>query len=291
MPPIKYADNEVETILRAYRRLVPAIDAPLRQYWDFGHDRDWSCLVSDFHTVGAAQLEGFHRALDQPPNSWSSTTEQGDWLRSTSREHGVGFSLGISPWTDDLILRSFKDATREVVLIVGHDWYPIVNPAYTPRSPLVRFSLLDEAIYARAVPVARATEAGIGLLFVNLYPDFRPPGDETTGKMSIKYGPYVDGLMALCSAVACNFRLRGVVSWGGPVWEALQMRLDRDQRTGLWQAVTRVRSRGAALSLPTPDGEVPYYPFLHPSSYLKPRFADPEHLEAYQAAWDTLIER
>jgi hypothetical protein len=286
-----YSANEVESILGAYRRLVPTIDAPLRRYWDLDHERDWSCLVSDFENIGAGQLAGFHQALAQAPTSWTSPVEHGEWLRGTSREHGVGFSLGISPWTDDLILRTFQEATREVVLVVGHDWYPIVNPAYTPRSPLVRFSLLDEAIYARAVPVTRALEAGIGLLFINLYPDFRPPCDETTGKMPIKYGPYVDGLLALCSAAGQNFRLRGVVSWGGPVWEALQMRLGRDLRSGLWYMVQQVQSRRTPLSLPVADGVVPYYPFLHPSSYLKPRFADPEHVEAYQAAWDSLLAR
>jgi hypothetical protein len=288
-----YTAQEADAILAAYRRVFPHTADALAAYWDFPRARCWSCLTTDFHKVTSDQVEAFHGAL-QTMDRTGAPADVGDRLRTLSLTCGVGYSLGISPWTDDLLLRTFIERTRRVLIILGHDWYPIVTrtPAYQARSPLERQSLFDEAPYAAAVPdIGRCVDCTV--LFINLYPDFRPPGGDVMGALG-DYGPWLLGIEAVCQSVARGFELAGIVSWGSHVWEAMKRRsvrewgLDPDWRS-LGVMAVAARHRGQhPLMLLMGGRRVRWFPFAHPSFATNFRRAD--HWEAYQAACRLLCQ-
>jgi len=80
----------------------------------------------------------------------------------------VGYSLGISPITDDLLLRTFSEQTTRIIIVLAHNWYPILttgpdgrNP-FLPIPPLRRYSILSEKKYKPAVsPLMNAQDCAV----------------------------------------------------------------------------------------------------------------------------------
>lgn len=250
----RYTPGEVEAVLATYRRLFPHPSERLAGYWDWPRREPWGCLTTDFRTATVEKFEAFDRDL-------AGVTEA-HRLREVALAHGLGFSLGVSPWTDDLLLRTVGPATRRLVLLLGHDWHPITSEGDHAVSPLVRTSIFDFRNYARAVPL------DTGVLFLNLYPHFRPPGAPTMGKLPVSYPALVAGLDALVADL--DAEVAGVISWGAWVFNALA-----GPGAGIKAAAgraTTVRLGGRTL---------PYHPFLHPAAY---GFNTAAHREGYRAA-------
>lgn len=115
-----YHRAEVEQILTAYRTLFPEATA-LATYWDFGRKRPWSCLTTDFHRATPESVAAFDESVRKLAIAQTDPLSRGEALRDLSLAHGVGYSLGISPWTDDLLLGTFTaaQAYRQVMAMLG----------------------------------------------------------------------------------------------------------------------------------------------------------------------------
>lgn len=273
-----YSKSEVAAILGAYRSLFPRVGSDLSRYWDHSRSRSWSFLTTDFHAVDFGEFEGFSRSVREVAGNEPETI--GQRLRELSKASGIGYSLGISPWTDDLLLRTFSERERKIIIVLGHDWYPIVTRdlGYKAGAPLDRFSIYDEPAYGAAVP----KDTGAIVLFLNLYPDFRAPGMDQVGSLG-DYGPWLKGMDALFEDLSSDREVVGMLSWGKHVWEALQPRLAPEWRDlSVMRAVEVQRDRGRPHELKVGARTVPYWGFAHPS--FASNFRRSSHLEAYEAA-------
>lgn len=295
---IKYTASQVSCILQAYRTLFPRVEEELATYWDYERRRQWSCLTTNFHQASADSIQSFDKDVialqEKIGDSLNDLSHDaiGKLFREISLRHNIGYSIGISPWTDDLLLRTFRDETRRVIIILGHDWYPIVADTkeglYVPRSPLQRDSILDAPKYKDAIPDKLCQINDCAILFLNLYPDFRPPDAASTGSLG-DYTQWIRGVGTICRLLAEQWYLQGLISWGRYVWKAMRPHVeDKDnwKRTEILDAVRCQYENGWPLRLKLNGVAIPYYAFAHPSS---PNFKNKLHWAAYQAACSTLV--
>ena len=302
-----YSVDEVNQILDIYRRLFPATDGALAAYWDYERRRPWSLLTTDFHRDDLPSIIAFDSAVRKfetevwerysPSELLNSVADQiivARRFRELTIAHRTGYSLGICPITDDLLFRTFSKTTTRVVILLGHDWYPIVTTLPDGRTPTLpvppfkRSSILSEKNYEPAVrPLTTVRDCAI--LFLNLYPDFRGPGEKKLGSLG-DYTPWVNGFIAVCESIAERFELAGVISWGDHVWKELRKRLDVPfQHLGIMAVVKEQYKLGTALPLQLGEVTAPYFPFAHPS--FGTNFKNRSHWAAYQGVCSRLIQR
>ena len=201
----------------------------------------------------------------------------------------MGYSLGISPWTDDLLLQTFSEKTKFVIIVLGHDWYPIVGNEISPTPPLQREGISDKR-YSDAIPISLRTVEDCAILFMNLYPDFRQPGAPKTGPLE-NYKQWVKGLEAVCKSISQQYCLVRIISWGGPVWEALRKKLGAEwQQLGVRNAVDRQYRHGQVepIDLHLGGMKISYHAFAHPS--FATNFKNELHWAAYKSAIKSLVK-
>lgn len=270
-----YTDEEATKIFDAYKALFPKLDNMLLEYWDLkdNKERDWSCLTTDFHKVGLDKIKEFHKVVQDILNGAGEKIDRerlGIRLRDVSREYGVGYSLGISPWTDYILSETIERSNERVVIILGHDWYPIVPEKGkledAIRPPLSKFPIWGK--YMNAIPQS-ITNGNYILLFLNLYPDFRPPFGRKTGRIQgADYHKFTDGFEAVCSMITkkSKYEISGIISWGAHTWEALKSRTG-ERLSKLTEAIRYQHSskKGSPFDLNLGGQEFAYFPFPHPS--------------------------
>jgi len=291
-PDQNYSPSEVTHIIDAYKRLFPSTEGTLADYWDYKRTRPWSYLTTDFHTVSIEQIQSLDTVARTIDSIGLTDKVLGERFRETSQKYGVGYSLGITPCTDDLLLRSFSVKTDRVVIFLGHDWYPIVTryrgrgELYTPFPPLRRQSIYYEPAYKDAIPENLLKTPDCAILFMNLYPDFRAPGSDKVGTLG-DYTEWINGFKAVCQSISKHFYLSGVISWGQHVWQALRKNLEEEwRRLEIMAAVARQHERGAPLNLRLDELTVPFYAFAHPS--FATNFKKSSHWAAYRNACSIL---
>ena len=180
----EYSNEQVEQILHAYRSIFPTISGELANYWGLQRERHWSYLTTDFHTASFQKLQSLHHRTLEIDALGLGVKERGDALREASLKLGIGFSIGISPWTDNLLERTYSDTKNSAVILLGHDWYPIVISDRPSGAPLkASDSIHAVQKYWPTVPEAVLDGTKVGLFF-NLYPDYRPPGDPKCGNIT-----------------------------------------------------------------------------------------------------------
>ena len=128
-----YNASQVARIQLAYCGLFPEVTAGLSDYWGLSRQRPWSCVTSNFHTSTYEQYLALHSKVQYIDDQPLGTREKGEALREASRQLGVGYSIGLCPWTDHLLGEAYSDDKDRATVLLGHDWYPIVNPE-KPRS-------------------------------------------------------------------------------------------------------------------------------------------------------------
>lgn len=282
---MKYTEEETQHILAAYNQLFDEPTAELLKFMDLSRKRAWSCLTSDFRTLTFEKVREFDRQINDLSLSSKSTREIGECLVDLSRSAGVGYSMGLCPWTDYLLLNTFKKTSKEILIVVGHNWYPIVtkNKCYVADSPLNQDNPTCDWMYAKALPTQLFNDPDLAILFVNLNPDFLPPGDNKTGDTDT--AQFIPGFAGLCKSVSKVFRIKAVFSWGSPVWQSLLKCLKSGRAFPISTNVgVAVSERNLALSFD--ELEMKYYPFLHPSS---PSFHGKEHSQRYHDVCDELL--
>lgn len=267
--PRAYRPDEVEQIITAYRELFPVseITPALRSYWGLERKRPWSYITTDFHQAAARTLLMLHEESAAITARRLNKQAQGEALRTASQRLGVGFSIGVCPWTDNLLFETYKprSAWHELIILVGHDWYPI-GESPPLESPLWVQGLHHVPKYQRYCPTSffGPPEKRPVILFLNFYPDFRRPGAPLKGLMpqrnnSLPYSGCMAGLKEILRILRPKFARTRIISWG-TAWSAMSQLVDGGPITR--KIVDQQNeATGEVLSV---DG-VPYFPMAHPS--------------------------
>jgi len=263
-----YTPQRVPRMQHAYQSIFPKITPELADYWGFARERPWSCLTTNFHEASFAELESLHWKAREIDRKGLGLDAKGKALREAALALGVGYSIGISPWTDNLLERTYADDKESVVILLGHDWYPIVPEERPAGTPLMATDSLHgvERYWPGAPEVLEGRTVG---LFVNLYPDYRPPGDPKCGslrKYGYSYAQCLNGLDAMVTEVKKRFSHVQLVSWGSNVWSALLPRV-RTARADILLSEHVRAAPGNILDIELGGQTVPYLPLMHPGHW------------------------
>ena len=280
-----YSAIEVERIRSAYRQIFPKLTDRLADYWDLGgsRKRDWSFLTTNFHEVDYDRMLSLHADVEALQARYFSAhegktgdelmalcTNMGTALRDLTEKHRSGLSIGICPWTDHGLLQTYSPEKKRVTIIVAHDWYPVVPLRRHPfDSPLWVSGLhaLEDRKAMRYVEGAPGSiyDGSSVCLFVNLVPDYRPPGADVVGKLK-NYDQWRAGFTALVEALSERFDAIQAISWGAPVWTQLRKQVS-SSASGL-EVMAYAKSdahQGKYVVFEAGKVKVPYLPLAHPS--------------------------
>lgn len=193
----------------------------LIQYFDLEKERGYSVITSNFLddkakdnllkanrdyeiklleiSKGLAELDKERKKLVEKEEKFFKDHFKDD-LFTKSKKSKIGSSIGIDPLTDDLLLRSFESGKeKDVIIILGKDSYPCFhldeNKLYHSfQPPLYNYSMYNHSSFYKLFgtrtkkdkkfevdPVISKLMDEHIFLFLNLYPDFRPEFEKTTG--------------------------------------------------------------------------------------------------------------
>lgn len=257
----------VDCIQLAYRSLFPTLTPALREYWGLDRRREWAVLTSDFHAATFDQYADLHARTAVIDGKLLDVKQKGASLRDAALSAGVGFSIGVCPWTDHLLYETWSADKDSVTILLGHDWYPIVvDGTERSGSPLQgEVALRYTEGYWPAVPQAVFDGKTIGL-FLNLYPDFRPPGDKKCGSLvgyEYSYDACLTGLDAIIDIVCSQYKEVQIISWGSNVWRVLSGRV-----SGIGKKISLTshiaNQSGSVLSFTSGRHSLPFLPIVHP---------------------------
>jgi hypothetical protein len=106
-------------ILAAYRSIFPQMTPELAEYWGLSRQRDWSVVTSDFHSASYDKFKSLHEHVVKIDNQGLAPKSKGEALRAAAISCGVGYSMGISPWTDHLLYETYSDDKDSVTILLG----------------------------------------------------------------------------------------------------------------------------------------------------------------------------
>lgn len=273
-----YDETITNKILAAYRSIFPRMTPELAEYWGLSRQRKWAVITSDFHSASYDKFKSLHEHVVNIDSHDLKQEAKGEALRAAAMRFGVGYSIGITPWTDHLLYESYSDEKDSVTILLGHDWYPIVTDNHLSGTPLVSTDCLREVDrYWPGAPQAVFDGTTVGL-FLNLYPDYRPPGDRKCGSLKgygYSYDQCLNGLDAVVESLSKRFRTIQLISWGANVWEAVSNRVPAVVRNTLFK--NHIENHpGVVLQAKLGGCDVPYLPTYHPSFW--PNFGQKQHL-------------
>lgn len=296
---IQFTVDEINQILQAYRHIFPRTPheswSKLAIYLDFDRKRPWGCLTSNFHQITPDSIFKFaemYRARIIPGN----TDECGKILCDLAHQSGCGYSLGINPYTDKALLATYDEHTEKLVLLIGHDWYPIDDTdAGTKSPPMGRSTFLDGMKgeffkYEKGLPApAEFKHHRTGLLCMNLVPDFRPPGSFAEGafpfshKKLFNYDNCLEGIIDAIKCIDPRFSISHAVVWGRHAWEHMSKYLcnDEERKIGIEAASFR---GDQGFEWRFEDIQLTLHPFMHPS-----RFSGQNMKKGYKEMWQRII--
>jgi hypothetical protein len=266
-----YDQTQVENILAAYRGIFPSITPELDEYWGLARTRSWSVLTSDFHSADYGKYKALHERVLAIDEEKLDAHTKGGLLRKSAMDHGLGFSIGLSAWTDHLLYQTYSDDKDEVVVLLGHDWYPIVsaNRSWSDAPLRTTDNLALTERYCAGAPQAIFDGSSVGLFF-NFYPDYRPPGAEKCGSLrgyGYSYAECLTGLDAVIDSLARRFKTIRLISWGANVWGALVKRVASVPPKSLIKSHIS-GNPGKILKIELAGREVDYLPIIHPSFWV-----------------------
>ncbi|WP_444634000.1 hypothetical protein [Cupriavidus oxalaticus] len=278
-----YDRTGAQRIIDAYREIFPRITPELASYWDTARTRPWSYLTSDFHRATLEKYESFSTTVEKLDTEVQngraiSAPALAARMVALCRQHDLGFSFGISPWTDHALHRTYgKAPVRRLVIIVGHDWYPIV-PKREGKPHRLNWPMRQDGLHLlpdNDESVARRYFAAVTepllsgklgtLLFVNIYPDYRAPDERVTGPVKAGYAGCLEGFEALLAGTRPHYHPDDVtiISWGDSPWRLLRQRTRVHRPRGI-MAITE-QLAGGILEFQSGGHSYQYLPFAHPS--------------------------
>ena len=278
-PIVSYNLDHAKAIIAAYQDIFPEITPQLAAYLDFDRKRPWSYLTSNFHQATLDQYQRLSDAVEQierhaRANHPVPATELAVELVSAARAEGIGFSLGICPWTDHGLHSTYGGGrTNRLTILVGHDWYPIIPKRAREPHPL-NWPLRQDGLHMLPAHKAASYYAGIAqsvldgqsvLLFMNLYPDYREPEEHTTGPVKAGYAGCLEGFEAVLAATRHRYHPDDVtiISWGAKPWQLLSACVGIRQPDGI-MAMTEDLA-GQPLEFRSRMNAYRYLPMAHPS--------------------------
>lgn len=265
-----YDKKDVENIQTAYQSLFPRLTSELLAYWNFERKprhRLLPYLTTNFHETSYAEIKALSDAAMEIEQTVFDVGERGARLIEVSRP-GLGFSIGISPWTDHALHRTWDSEKGRLVIIIGHDWYPIASQnddGWDQPSdvPLSHCGLHITPTYAYAIP-RQILECSPVVLFLNLVPDYRLPGTSKTGRLR-GYKDWLRGFDAVVRSIAGLDRFHdiSILAWGAHTWEALQPCLSQGHGCRITKWIER--ASGQVLSYLCDGRKIPFFATVHPS--------------------------
>lgn len=283
-----YSEDQVAHILNVYRSIFPSISPELADYWGLNRQRTWSCLTTNFHQATYEKLHALHLQAQEIDGMDLDFQKKGDALRDAALGLDVGYSIGITPWTDHLLSQTYSDDKNSVVILLGHDWYPIVPDGRPSGTPLgASDSLHHVESYWPAAPEAVLEGDTVGFFF-NLYPDYRPPGDPKCGRLTqygYTYAQCLAGVDAMVDALSKRFEHIQLISWGSNVWDALLCRVaGAAPKTLLSKHIGS--APGMVQTIELAGRRLRYLPLMHPGHWGN--FGRPYHLRHVKAGFAEL---
>jgi hypothetical protein len=282
-----YTQEDFESIQECYRYVFPEINEQLERLWYPPSNYDWLCLTSRFDGSGPDYkcFESLGNDLmrvnrNQPP------AVVGPLLAGLARKHRVGYSIGLNPWADFLFLQREKIIPKEIIIIVAHNWYPLVtstgecpDPPLNRRDPSAtmngRYAFVFEPFKERGNPLL--------MFFTNIFPHFLEAGKKTNAGLSVEERNFIggnqgmkNGLTLTLEAISPLIKIRGIVALGTPVWNVLSSQVCSFSGMNLSNIVKQLRNRlkedptNIKNSLPmllTKRGNIPWLPYYHPSAF------------------------
>jgi len=278
-----YNELDVKAIQESYCYLFPVINKKLEWFWYPPDKFDWLCLTSPFHS--RPTFDKF-QALDADLQSLKLTAPVqeykaiGQGLSRLAKKHGVGYSVGLNPWADYmLLLASQTDALQEVVVVVAHNWNPLVKKGkILPNSPLYKDNPCesDDGKYAFVFEPFLSINHTACVLFTNIFPHFIEAGKGARDGPSLVQRNFIGqkngmkkGLIWTLGAINPSIRIRGLITLGAPAFALLSDR-------SLTDTVESIRAKLRRFPSLTTDAyetflvkgtAIPWLPFFHPDSY------------------------
>jgi hypothetical protein len=270
----RYSREQVDRIQSAYRALFPRLTPGLSSYWNFERKNRHGLLpylTTNFLEARYEQYEQLsERAGAIEMQCASDAHERAARLLEASEHERIGFSIGLSPWTDCSLERTWSADKEQLLIILAHDWYPITvqrgntpHPVDVPLRPCgLESDVNGTPKYHYATPPAVLERKPV-VLFMNLVPDYRPPGSKPTGKLR-GYEDWIIGFDAVLHSVAQRYTGIKIISWGSHTWRAMASRVREPVRQlGIMKLATS--RKGEPLTYVSPAGEFKYLPTAHPS--------------------------
>lgn len=267
-----YNSFEAQHILDAYKSLFPSFNIDILNYLDLElqRQRKWSCLTTNFHVAILDQVKQFDEIVRNTDINKLSDIDIGIYFKNLSEEYNLGYSLGICPWTDYLLNKSFRSELNKIVIIIGHDWYPIVPSNLrvwdSINPPLKKYPVTGT--YNLAIPQSIKSGEFI-IFFMNLYPDFREPFASKTGALGNMdfYKPFVEGFVSICDTISQHYHIDAILIWGSDVWNALKSKTSSEWQSKGFIDVIKHQHRNLCDGIPVKLGrnEIKSFPFPHPA--------------------------
>ena len=267
-----YDEEAVEDrLLPAYRSLFPTLNEDLLAYWNFDRNPRHKLLphlTTNFHEVTYRQLRMLSDAVLDIEQTEFDVQKRAAKLIEQTRS-GPGLSIGISPWTDHALFETWRPEKRRLVILLGHDWYPISSKNklgfdHPSDVPLSQVGLSRTPTYAYAVPEELSRCSPV-LLFLNLIPDLRQAGDTKTGRLR-GYRDWARGFDAVVKSLIelDHFATIQILSWGAHNWESLWPRLSEGAGSKI-KAWAAGPGHGRVIDYLCAGKRIPFFATVHPS--------------------------
>ncbi len=313
-----YIESEVKVIQKRYCHLFPTICEELKQFWyDPKKQYAWSYLATPFHTVPhyskfSHLCDDLKRLQHQISNDLQPDVKViGSRLADLAKRHDVGYSIGLNPWADYLLHSARPWPPKEVVVIVGNNWYPFVTRRnkipQPPKSPLCKDDPYDQKYDQKKYkfifePFLKDSQRPL-VFFTNIFPQFIDPGPANKGvsKEARNYivgtGGMKNGLVKTLESINPDIKLIGLVTFGKYALE--QLSPTTNPTTNLGDIVREFQKKlESHLDNVLPpfvinkDKIVPWLPFYHPAAReLRPTNNREKYEETFSVLAKALLKR
>lgn len=291
-PP--FSKDDFYKIIDAYKEIFPYQEPTLENYFNFRRDqpeRNWSYICSNFYEIAKNPkeyypiIENYDKALRELIGNLKKSNYDVDKTAGKIKEliaanqdyKHFGSAIGICPYTDELLLKSIveneNELPKEIVVVLAHDWYPIVssNNEINFIPPLEGYSIFTtkkengeeiDNVYGKMINLIPSRKYTI--LFLNLFPDYRKPGVEPSGRIEgVDYEMFAKGIINLIKSIGSEFTVKCIITWGVIPFDCLMKHYSPEKKCREMKGVIEEQK---TLKISFDEREIPLIPSYHPSS-------------------------
>lgn len=227
----KFSINEIEILKEKYSYIFSNSISEYEKYTDIGNRKanlsylpficsDFRKSIDEFHKA-AGEIEQIKFKISELNSagkinidSWQQFSEF-DALYQLINNTEIGTSIGLNKFSDDLIFQWKGDNESKLLIMIGHDWYPIVTEKYVFPSLFEIYSINDKKNGYWQLLDGFDFRNDLVLLF-NLIPGYRKPYAYTSGGIfeSDLYRAKAQQLIELINSLKVNFNHIKIIIWG-----------------------------------------------------------------------------